>query len=183
MQRVCTFAQACLSLRHSTKYHVLAQMSVWVPFMRTAKALASLHICTGSPEPSIRIVMCVSFISVGNQGDHLIQNANFVYEKPLIQGKIFEISLVIPNGFYSNKMQWRTQIELVRRCMRESWIWYGFWDHSKAVLLMRSYPRIWTKISILSDLLGFKSLPCWQHGLTLYKTQYLSKFLFINAIF
>ena len=103
MQRVCTFAQACLSLRHSTKYHVLAQMSVWVPFMRTAKALASLHICTGSPEPSIRIVMCVSFISVGNQGDHLIQNANFVYEKPLIQGKIFKISLVIPNGFYSNK--------------------------------------------------------------------------------
>ena len=101
MQRVCTFVQACLSLRHSTKYHVLAQMLVWVPFMRTAKALASLHICTGSPEPSIRIAICVSFISVGNQGDHLIQNANFVHEKSLIQGKIFEISLVIPNGFYS----------------------------------------------------------------------------------
>ena len=122
MQRVCTFAQACLSLHHSTKYHVLAQMSVWVPFMRTAKALASMHFCTGSPEPSTRIAICVSCISVGNPGDQLIQNANFVYEKPLIQGKIFEISLVIPNGFYTNKMQRRTQIELFRRCKRESWI-------------------------------------------------------------
>ena len=109
MRQVCTFGQACLSLRHSTKYHVLAQMSVWVPFMRTTKALASMHICTGSPEPSTRIAICVSFISVGNPGDHLIQNANFVYEKPLIQVKIFEISLVIPNGFYSNKKRRRTQ--------------------------------------------------------------------------
>ena len=34
-----------------------------------------------------------------------------------------------------------------------------------AFRLSRSYPRIWTKISLAQLLLGFKSLPYWQHDL------------------
>ena len=48
------FEQGRLSLRHSTilqRYRNLV-LAICVPFMREVKALSSLHICTGSPEPS-----------------------------------------------------------------------------------------------------------------------------------
>ena len=48
------FAQGGLCLRHSTmlqRYQNLV-LVICVPFMREVKALSSLHICTGSPEPS-----------------------------------------------------------------------------------------------------------------------------------
>ena len=48
------FAQGRLCLRHSTmlqRYQNLV-LEICVPFMREVKALSSLHICTGSPEPS-----------------------------------------------------------------------------------------------------------------------------------
>ena len=37
--------------------------------------------------------------------------------------RLFEISPIMPqNGFYSNKVQSTVQIELFKRCYRESWI-------------------------------------------------------------
>ena len=45
--RVCTFAWYSLSPRHSS--HVAAQMAIECHFVQAAKALASLHICTGLP--------------------------------------------------------------------------------------------------------------------------------------
>ena len=47
------FAQGRLCLRHSTmlqRYQILV-LAISVLFMREMKALSSLHICTGSPEP------------------------------------------------------------------------------------------------------------------------------------
>ena len=49
-----TFTQGRFSLRHSTmlqRYENLV-LAICVSFMREVKALPSLHICTGSPEPS-----------------------------------------------------------------------------------------------------------------------------------
>ena len=40
---VCTFAQAHLSLRPGTEYHVLAQITIYVPFKRTVNAVVRLH--------------------------------------------------------------------------------------------------------------------------------------------
>ena len=45
--RVCTFAQANISLRHCTNSLVLPKMAICVPFMPAANTLVSLHICTG----------------------------------------------------------------------------------------------------------------------------------------
>ena len=45
--RVCTFAQAYLSLRHCTKSLVLPKMAICVLFMPAANTLVSLHICAG----------------------------------------------------------------------------------------------------------------------------------------
>ena len=48
------FAQGRLCLLHSTllqRYKNL-ELAICMPFMREVKALWSLHICTGSPEPS-----------------------------------------------------------------------------------------------------------------------------------
>ena len=47
--RVSKFIQARLSLVKVTKYHVLARMAIYCYFVLAAKALASLHICTGLP--------------------------------------------------------------------------------------------------------------------------------------
>ena len=48
------FAQGRLCLRHSTMLQCYQNLvlAICVPFMREVKALSSLHICTGSPEPS-----------------------------------------------------------------------------------------------------------------------------------
>ena len=48
------FAKGRLCLCHSTmlqRYQNLV-LAIWVPFMQEVKALSSLHICTGSSEPS-----------------------------------------------------------------------------------------------------------------------------------
>ena len=49
-----TFAQGRLSLRHSTMLLCFQNLvlALCVPIMREVKALSSLHICTGLPEPS-----------------------------------------------------------------------------------------------------------------------------------
>ena len=46
---LATFAWSSLSLRHSLKFYVVTQMAIECHFMRAAKDLASLHICTGLP--------------------------------------------------------------------------------------------------------------------------------------
>ena len=38
----------------------------------------------------VNVIVVEYSLSVGNPRDHLIQNANFVYEKPSIQCKIFQ---------------------------------------------------------------------------------------------
>ena len=45
--RVCTFAQAYISLRHCTKSLVLPKMAICVLFTPAANTLVSLHICAG----------------------------------------------------------------------------------------------------------------------------------------
>ena len=45
--RVCTFAQAYLSLRHCAKSHVLPKMAIYELFTPAANTPMSLHICTG----------------------------------------------------------------------------------------------------------------------------------------
>ena len=44
-----TFACSSLSLRHSLNSHVVTRMAIECHFVRAAKDLASLHICTGLP--------------------------------------------------------------------------------------------------------------------------------------
>ena len=46
---LATFAWSSLSLRHSLNSHVVTQMAIECHFVRAAKDLASLHICTGLP--------------------------------------------------------------------------------------------------------------------------------------
>ena len=56
LRGVCVFAQACLSLCHSTvpKSHALAPMAICAPLIQAAKALASLHQkCSKSVQPSV----------------------------------------------------------------------------------------------------------------------------------
>ena len=46
---LATFARSSLSLRHSLKFSCVTQMAIECHFVRAAKDLASLHICTGLP--------------------------------------------------------------------------------------------------------------------------------------
>ena len=46
---LATFAWSSLSLPHSLKFSVVTQMAIECHFVRGAKDLVSLHICTGLP--------------------------------------------------------------------------------------------------------------------------------------